>query len=1360
MSKRLTIKRVGTLLPVFLLAGFLLIIFVIVWLSTVGLPRFLVEKIETAALEEGIPLKIDKVKLSFAHGTGLVAEGINVYVYEGDTSPVLTVDSASVHAETLPLFIGNVKLKAAQIKGGKISLPVSEGDGKETLNTTAINIAASIHDNYVTLTESDCRLQGVPLHIKGGFSIPDITSGDLAAEEHEKLVIPAMIQGSQNIIDKVYQRIEEQHWSGDEFPEVYLTFNADEEFSMYIRATVPKYDIAQFSFRDAKLNLEYANEKVIVHHLNFHTVNPVTNVQFKGGFELETQKLSFEILSDAALLDMATALTEGEVNTMLGKFRHAPEDAPKIKLSGAIQFGEELRLTSAEVLGIVKQQNLHIGDSIVNDLNLSFYYRNGIFNIDRLTLQLPDGYINFRADTCGGLGSAELTADIAISRVLTLINEFSEQAISIPSDVQLGNNIKLQANAALTVPEFLPGETPSAIFAPNVTSIDARIELEKLAYQQNELVAPVITLSSKGVEGYAKSLLEGMQKCVLQLNATSARLLDSDNQIALTAPSLIVNISDFAHTPETGNLSIENAQVKFKAEEASGTQFTAQNVLLHADAACLKYLDEQFKLQSADVNLTASNANYAQAGCKELGVKARATADASMSLPQAMADMIANVKLDSVSLSGVEQGNLTALFHLPKEREGELYVSFKPTAQADLDAVYLRATPDFSSAEALQLKNIRASLSPADLARLGGALEFELSGFELPESIILGGNLSLNAKDFSLLSLDGHLEIPQLVRTPGKVKALAGKRIPVSINADFVVKTAEASAYNYTVNLSIAHETGKLQADLSGNTATGLKANATCTILPNIVDALIDDEDAHSILRDFAFNNKSRTLLSNIVVDVQYHDGLVIKADCDCTAHDFQYQLNALLDDANGNEIPNKDLVALPYATVRHAKTHVNVDWQSYDDARKDVAKITLSKPFIDYDNRPWLRTQDFRSLGLTKQGPGMTKHQFSELSGDSVIIDVEDYFVKLNNVRGTVYPGYSLGMFYPDLRDYFSLVLIPYPATVSTVECQFPIDGDSKADMKGIIKAASKQLVGLDFLGTTIPMTKFSGVINLSNDYVFLDKMNALCWNGTVDAAIKFGISGKETTLDGQVICKNMDLKQITASYGATMDSALCEGSIRLQSPSLNLKDLRAYGDLRVVNGNLMSLNIFRPIGAFVSDITGNMKELEESARQKKTDNVLKRLSRSTGSAINAIGTGFTKTAQYVPGYNHIFAYDLQNAYISYTIDKGIFHTRKFVADGYNLKVSGRLDIDMDNLTMHGNMWPEVSSLPTVIMSPITFLSDFMLDIVIFGKVDDLKWEFKLDPRINGKDPVTFKDDKSQKSSGGSKQKTNTKKR
>ena len=291
---------------------------------------------------------------------------------------------------------------------------------------------------------------------------------------------------------------------------------------------------------------------------------------------------------------------------------------------------------------------------------------------------------------------------------------------------------------------------------------------------------------------------------------------------------------------------------------------------------------------------------------------------------------------------------------------------------------------------------------------------------------------------------------------------------------------------------------------------------------------------------------------------------------------------------------------------------------------------------------------------------------------------------------------------------------------------------------MKGHIRVQSPKLTGLDFLGTQIPLTRLTGFVTLKDDYIYLDRMNARCWEGTVNAAVKVGISDSAPAFDGEVKAQNMNLKNIAKAYGTDLEPALCEANIRFRSPSSNINDIKAYGSGRIVNGDLLSLSIFRPIGAFVSDVTGNIKELDESVRKHKTDSVLRRLSQTTGSTINAIGNQLDHTAQYIPGYNHVFAYDLQNAFIDFVIDKGHFKTSKFKALGYNLKVTGDLDINLNTLEIYGNMWPQVSSLPTLLLSPITFLSDFMLDIVIFGKVDDLQWEFRLDPRVSSNSPKT----------------------
>ena len=109
---------------------------------------------------------------------------------------------------------------------------------------------------------------------------------------------------------------------------------------------------------------------------------------------------------------------------------------------------------------------------------------------------------------------------------------------------------------------------------------------------------------------------------------------------------------------------------------------------------------------------------------------------------------------------------------------------------------------------------------------------------------------------------------------------------------------------------------------------------------------------------------------------------------------------------------------------------------------------------------------------------------------------------------------------------------------------------------------------------------------------------------------------------------------------------------------------------------------------------------------------------------------------AKIIPGYNHIFAYDIQDAHAKFAISDGKLNVYEMKALGYNLNVNMKLSIDLDTLYIKGNLWPKITSLPTVILSPITFLSDFMIDILIFGEIDSLDWKFGLDRRFNEEEP------------------------
>ena len=107
--------------------------------------------------------------------------------------------------------------------------------------------------------------------------------------------------------------------------------------------------------------------------------------------------------------------------------------------------------------------------------------------------------------------------------------------------------------------------------------------------------------------------------------------------------------------------------------------------------------------------------------------------------------------------------------------------------------------------------------------------------------------------------------------------------------------------------------------------------------------------------------------------------------------------------------------------------------------------------------------------------------------------------------------------------------------------------------------------------------------------------------------------------------------------------------------------------------------------------------------------------------------------SAYKVPFANHFLRYGIDEAFSRFDIMGGHLITRDMKAKGYNLDVDVQLDIDLNKLTLEGDLWPRISSVPTLIISPITILSDFLIDIDVYGDLISPKWKFGVSKKLKG---------------------------
>ncbi len=1286
----------------------------ITWLSTAGLPEGVLRRIEAEAAREGIYLRLGVVKLSPASGLALRARRVELYAAEGDAVPLATLERATLSISASALLRGRIQPTKAEFRNLDLALPTDTGSPLRLENATAT--ATIRQGKYVRLTSAFARLAGIPVTLRGAFELPEATEeGQDSTARAEKLDIAALLQPLQHGAGLVQSSIAAQNWAADELPEIELQLLALRNTHLSARISIPRYDEEQFHFRDAALDIAWQNNSILINKAQFRTVEPESEVLLQGGYDVLTRQLSVNLNSTAALTRMAENIAargvedvQGvELNSMLDwlrRFRHPDDAPPSISLRGDVCFEEDFSLQALSFTGQLNQKDFSFGKTDIDELHLSFYYRDGNFNIDRLLLAFPTGSLTFSASASAdsNKGSARIVADLDVPQLLAFASEFTPEPLSLPEGLILNGNLRLDAAAELDMPNFIAGSTELAQFLPTLHRVELSIGINEASHHGYSLEAPQLRLTLEGLKHLEGELLpHRVEKAALTCRAGAINIpagAGSTPPTSLREAALALELSGLTLEQQPGedgpSPHLAAAQGELTLGELALPGFRAETVALQLRRA------EDIHPLAADWRQLLREAELAlRAGC---------------------------MQADDTQLGRLES-------RLALDAAGHL--DFSANLEREGHSVTLELHPQLTPEGLLKLEQVELNLPAAGFAPLLALTGADITQIRLPEEVILAGNAVYDTRAGYLRQADGELTIPHLIRTPGdQVAAFRGKEVPLAVHLKAHATGREGGSTLFGGELSALHKEApssgrerKLQLSFSGDTASHIHLEGETTLDVGIADQLIDLYDAHVIMRDFRTREDSVTDIGIRSVDVNWEDGVRVTASCDARIDNIGYLLYSIDDelgeDGNptGRESPRSDLGKEPWRQIEKVRAHVDVLYEEDAEGKVKSTRISILNADITYDNRPWLRSQGFNK-GVAS----------SRLLGDAIIIDIEDSFVELRNVRGQCYPAYAIGAYYSDLQGFLKDVILERPAELETEHCLFPIGDDCPHSFSGSIRMEAPR-AGFRFLGTTFPLTSFSGFIWFRDGAVCLDRLNAACWDGAVNAALIIDYSGRHTGFDGYANFRNLNLKPLAAAYGSEQQPALCNGNIRFRTPSAEVKDIEAYGEAHIVNGDLLNLELFRPVGDLITDLPGNLVELERKALKSQggkptwLDRQLSAAFRKTGTTVSNVGTQVGRITNNIPFANHFLRYDLQEVHTRFTIGKGHLVTEGMKALGYNLNVGIQLEVDLDKLTLEGDLWPKISSVPTIILSPITFLSDFMIDIHVFGPLDDIDWRFGL---------------------------------
>lgn len=1354
MRGTIPIRRVGGILPTLCLVGFVVCVALLVWLTEIGLPDSMLRRVEQEAAKQGVQLTVGRICLAPSSGLALQLEDVHVRMPQEDAAP-LSLDTRKIRVifGFGKLVNGNYIPESIHVPAGRLTFPLEQEGSGHPLNLTDFNARAEcIEDGSLLRFFLRGHLNGIELDTAARLPMPDITEEppvDTGAEAPDPL---AKMQELRPILRSVRHHIERQQWSEAEAPRVEVRANfTGETPRITAKATVPRWEQAPFCFRDITLDTVFQDNTLLINQGGFRTESPDAVVSLQGGYDFTKREADFRLTSNAAVVTMVQKIVaEEDIPELVKRLHIKPEHAPHIKLSGHITLTENDEIENIRLEGDIHQDGLLFGKTEVTQTDLSFYFDNGNLNIDKLSFRLPEGGFFATALLRDGKGQADIKAAIPTPVLMQLAQDAELLTAEECAALGLSGMNTLALTADFTDPLFVPGKTKFEEFVPTLRGLKAHLELERVTQEGLTLFNPWLDVALEGAEHDTEQAEAAKLTLSLTLPRTEYRQGDMsceerEGALTLTLNGLHVNGDSFRAQAAELAASLKSHAANLGEQHASAdgmalaAQFSELNIPFAGDAA---------------PTLGSGKADFR---CDTAAMEEQKLSGLKLSLTD-LRDLVLSGERKDLPQSGTLRLSLASLDsgeHIhAADTEATVTLQGGDSARLDLSG-YLNDKPWETHASArlpekgdtLLIDELHLALPAAELDPLLAAADLTMNEVKTPEEIELSVHeAELRLSPLALQHAGVDLRIPALIRCPQQ-PVLKGQDITLGIDIHADIDAEKNGGFRYRGKTRVTHSSGELNADFDGDTSSSVRLRGTSTILADAVDRLIDDPDAHAFLRDFRFiPGRSQVTANNIDTVIDFSNGITVLSHCDAEVRNVGFLCPSMTDeeDADGNILHESLRTDLgtddPYTWSPLARcgvdTEIRLDRKDAQGrAIPDVMVVKLTRPELHHDNRRWFARQ-----GITG-GKAETV-----LRGELITIDIEHSYVTLKNVEGECYPAYAFGMFYPDIQHHMKDVRILRPVKTATAFARFPIADDCTEPMQATISARCATGTSLHMLGPGIPLEKFSGFVTISDTEVGLNSMNALVWEGVANANIRIGISGEECSFDGYIKAENMNLHHIASAFGTELSPALVAADCRFMCKGEDLQKLRAYGSYSVQDGNLLELKLFTPVGELISDLPNYLIKFESSVspqgEEYRPNWVLRRLGKlfsATGDTVGSIGGRITRTAETLPFAKHLISYDIQDAYGSYCIRNGRFITENAKVVGNNLNVRLNLNVGLENLDLRGNLWPTISGVPTVLLSPLTFISDYMIDIVIRGSLSDIKWHFSLDNALRKKRKEDF---------------------
>lgn len=418
------------------------ICYVAIW----GAPSFVVERVEQALMEKGLPVNIGTLKISIWPRAVVTLKDVDLLDPEAPPEsrrPVARLHEADISLNWKKLLDGQVDPERVNVTNLTVSLPVDGQKPERVFSVTGLNAEIDLtRPGMVDLVKAQAVVQGIQVSAQGAFPVGQQESGDFVLKAGD-------VEAVRKQLDEALEYLDRVKWPESAPPQLAVSLSDDMKgggIRVGIDLHAPSLQYGRIRVRDFLFSGDYADSVIMAKRFTMRDAETAGFVKLSLQADLNKRSLVWDVSSTAPLVSWTMAFVNESLMPREMKFLSEPH----VQMSGKLVLKEGWEeVDQVKILGSGSMGAFSVFGEKFLRASGDFSYENGNFYVTELDIRHRGGSFSGKVMGVDGEIHMDIHSSLPMHAMLNMARSIAPEDVELPPALEINGDPELNVTGVV-----------------------------------------------------------------------------------------------------------------------------------------------------------------------------------------------------------------------------------------------------------------------------------------------------------------------------------------------------------------------------------------------------------------------------------------------------------------------------------------------------------------------------------------------------------------------------------------------------------------------------------------------------------------------------------------------------------------------------------------------------------------------------------------------------------------------------------------------------------------------------------------------------------------------------------------------